>query len=83
MWGEQATEDQVDFSWPPSDQIIAPDVRLHSIELRTHAPPYLSWVQCTLSNGLKSPIFEQSYTSSGQYRHPQTLNIDENTLAKV
>jgi len=59
LWGEQVESDKINFEWPLEADMIWPNVRLQSLEMKTNAS-VLSSVRCVLSNGISSPVFENA-----------------------
>ena len=54
---------------------MQPDVIMTSIEFKSYASDAIDSVQCNLSNGQSSPLFD---CPSGNKNYPQTLIFDKN-----
>ena len=67
MWGTGVNADQVNFEWPTQDLLdqMPSDVIMKSIEFKSYSNSrqVLNSVQCTLSDGTKSPVFQKENVS--------------------
>lgn len=83
MWGEQVGPGVVNFEWPTPDmlKVLPNDVSMASITLKTYTEGHdnISSVSCSLSNGLKSPVFEVQ-DGRPHYR-PKTLLLNQRVRA--
>ena len=66
MWGEWSNKvNKVNFEWPTLELLneMPSDVRLKSIQFKIEPgnfSPFLSSVQCTLTDQTQSPLFEKA-----------------------
>ena len=58
-WGHHAGAHEIDFEWPTVFEFMDPDVSLTSIKFKDQNGAAVTSVQCTLSNGQQSPVFEK------------------------
>ena len=79
---------EIEFSWPDENILneiaVEQSVYLKEVRFRTFDANdvAISWVQCTLSNGTKSPIFKGS-GSDGAHYHNFAIELDEEKAGKI
>ena len=83
MWGLKVKKNQIDFEWPTQEIVNAfqSKFKLRTFCFKTRNS-YVSSVQCILSNGQVSPLFEsQNRELVGGFPHqyPININFDDNT----
>ena len=61
MWGEKVSPDQINFSWPSLDLLnnLPANTKLQKMTMKSVLNA-ISSVQCLLSDGTESPIFEKA-----------------------
>uniref|UniRef100_A0A7S3HWE5 Uncharacterized protein n=1 Tax=Favella ehrenbergii TaxID=182087 RepID=A0A7S3HWE5_9SPIT len=79
-FGYNAPANEIDFMWPTQamfDQMRA-EVHLKSMTFKYHNS--ISSVQCQLSNGSESPLFEKK---GGDHDNPCTIEFQKDRIASV
>ena len=76
LWGNQCTPDKINFEWPSQGlfDFMEPDVSLTSLSLKMQDSSAISSIQCVLSNGEISPVFENECFKG--HKHQQTISFE-------
>jgi len=61
LWGMQAPAHELSFEWPTQDMFgqMQPDVKIKSLTFKSYRSGRISSVQCALTNGQSSQVFEK------------------------